>query len=599
MSSDVVLTAAMRTNLLSLQNTQSVIDLTQNRLATGRKVNSALDNPQSFFASQALNNRAADLTRLLDGIGQSIQVIKAADNGITAMTKLIESADAIANQAQEALAQGTAEAKAVGNKDLRGVNDLSSMPGVNPAGGDEIVLTLTDDEGNAVAISPYGVNGAASATIAIGQNMSTDQLLAAINDLRIDEDGAAGAGTAQGQQAFEATLNDKGYLQIRSLNGGNYSMTFEGTRAVAGDGEDNAADLALANALGFGKLARVTGDQADLTAAGTNTSSVQFTAIADVALRSFALYDNTDPSNRTIAQRSDLITTTLTNESGTALFAGLDDAGDDFTISINGGTTQSINLTNTATGAPLTIQDFVDQINNNSTLNTKIEASFDEKTGQISIRALDASVSNVEIGFVGNTAADSVNFGFGSRALTTGATPAAVRENLQLGAGAGQLAKLEQEFNKLRDQMDLLVQDTGYRGTNLLKGDDLLTTFNETRTSSITTKGVEFTAAGLGIDEADFSRAESVDDMLGQVRAALESVRDFGSTLANDLSVIQTRQTFTTELVNTLKAGSDALTVADQNEEGAKLLALQTRQQLGVTSLSLASQSQQSILRLF
>ena len=76
-------------------------------------------------------------------------------------------------------------------------------------------------------------------------------------------------------------------------------------------------------------------------------------------------------------------------------------------------------------------------------------------------------------------------------------------------------------------------------------------------------------------------------------------MRSFGSTLANDLAVIQARQTFTSELVNTLTAGADALTVADQNEEGAKLLSLQTRQSLGVTSLSLASQSQQSILRLF
>ena len=86
MTSDVVLTAALRNNLLSLQKTQTSIDKTQLNLATGRKVNSALDGPQAFFASQALNNRASDLTRLLDGIGQSIQVIKAADNGITALT---------------------------------------------------------------------------------------------------------------------------------------------------------------------------------------------------------------------------------------------------------------------------------------------------------------------------------------------------------------------------------------------------------------------------------------------------------------------------------------------------------------------------------
>jgi flagellin len=69
--------------------------------------------------------------------------------------------------------------------------------------------------------------------------------------------------------------------------------------------------------------------------------------------------------------------------------------------------------------------------------------------------------------------------------------------------------------------------------------------------------------------------------------------------LANSLSIVQTRQTFTEDLVNELEAGAEKLTVADTNEEGAKLLALQTRQQLGVTSLSLAVQSQQSVLRLF
>lgn len=594
MSSDVVLTAAMRTNLLSLQNTQSVIDLTQNRLATGRKVNSALDNPQSFFASQALNNRAADLTRLLDGIGQSIQVIKAADNGITAMTKLIESADAIANQAQEALAQGTAEAKAVGNKDLRGINNLAAMPGVNAAGGDEIVLSLTDENGVALQIGAYGTASAANATIAIAANMSTDQLLAAINDLRVTSDPNVPGSDATGAQAFEAKLDDKGQLQIRSLNGGNYRMVFEGTSAAPGDGLSDAADLSLASALGFGNIAKSVGDQATPAAGAGNTTSVEFTAISDVALRSYSLAKNAQGD---VADRSTLLDVVRNGDATgfPTLFAGIDNAADEYTISINGGTRVEIELFDGDNA--VSIQNFMDQINNNTTLNTKIRAEFDDATGQMSIRALDASVNSIEIGVEGD-AATTANFGFGASSLVSaGAT--AFRENIQLGSGAGQLAKLEQEFNKLRDQMDLLVQDTGYRGTNLLKGDDLLTVFNETRSSSITTKGVEFTAAGLGIDEADFSRAESVDDMLGQVRAALESVRDFGSTLANDLSVIQTRQTFTTELINTLKAGSDALTVADQNEEGAKLLALQTRQQLGVTSLSLASQSQQSILRLF
>ena len=96
MSSDVVLSSALRSNLLTLQNTQNQIDRTQFRLATGKKVNSALDNPQNFFTAQSIGNRANDLSRLLDGIGQSIRAIEAADNGVSALTGLLEQADSIA-----------------------------------------------------------------------------------------------------------------------------------------------------------------------------------------------------------------------------------------------------------------------------------------------------------------------------------------------------------------------------------------------------------------------------------------------------------------------------------------------------------------------
>ncbi len=104
-NNDVTLTAALRTNLLSLQGTQKLVDQTQLRLATGKKVNSALDNANSFFASQSLTNRSNDLTRLLDGIGQGIQTIKAADQGITTMTSFLEQMQAVA---QEALDQANA-----------------------------------------------------------------------------------------------------------------------------------------------------------------------------------------------------------------------------------------------------------------------------------------------------------------------------------------------------------------------------------------------------------------------------------------------------------------------------------------------------------
>ena len=90
--STISLTASMRSNLLSLQNTQSLMDTTQERLSTGKKVNSAIDNPSSYYTAQSLNNRAGDLSALLDSMGQAIQTIKAADEGIEAITAFAQQA---------------------------------------------------------------------------------------------------------------------------------------------------------------------------------------------------------------------------------------------------------------------------------------------------------------------------------------------------------------------------------------------------------------------------------------------------------------------------------------------------------------------------
>lgn len=593
MTSDVVLTAALRNNLLSLKSTQSSIDETQLRLATGLKVNSALDNPQSFFASEALKNRASDLTRLLDGLGQNIQVIKAADAGVTALTKLVEQADSVAQSARDALAQGQSEAKAVGNVDLRGIDDLTAVNGL--ANGDTISLSITDENGDAVLIGTYGQTGLASpandaAAITINTNDSVEEIIAEINNLQIDD----GNGNATGGQAFEATLDASGNLQIKTLNGGDYRAVF-----ASAAGTTVSDDLAVAQALGFGNIAQsvVRGDPAAPTDPAEN--SVEFTAVADVAVRSFQLFDNSG-ADPVIASRSSLLSD-LEDSDTNALFANIDSVDDEYVISVNGGQEVEIELFD-GTNA-VSIQSFIDQINNNDTLNGLIEASFDEETGQLSITPISADVQSIEIGV---DDAVTANFGFGltDSPNTTGLTAVAAEENretIRLGGAAAALAGFEDEFNNIRNQITELVTngDTGYRGTNLLFGDDLTSFFNEFRTSSLTTEGVTFTADGLGLSEADFSRESSVDGALTEVRAALESVRAFGSTLANDLSIIQTRQDFTTNLVNTLQEGSDKLVVADQNEEGTKLLALQTRQQLGVTSLSLASQSQQSILRLF
>ena len=101
MSSDIVLSPGVRQILLSLQNTAALMSTTQNRLATGKKVNTALDNPNSFFTSQSLQSRAGDLNELLDWIGQAQKTLEAANQGITSLTKLVQSAQSIVKQARQ------------------------------------------------------------------------------------------------------------------------------------------------------------------------------------------------------------------------------------------------------------------------------------------------------------------------------------------------------------------------------------------------------------------------------------------------------------------------------------------------------------------
>src|SRR6187431_3229610 len=107
--SDIVLSASVRQNLLSLQSTADLLAITQNRLSTGKKVNTALDNPTNFFTAAALDNRASDINNLLDGISNGVQVLQAANTGLTSLQKLVDTAKSIANQVLQAPAGYTAK----------------------------------------------------------------------------------------------------------------------------------------------------------------------------------------------------------------------------------------------------------------------------------------------------------------------------------------------------------------------------------------------------------------------------------------------------------------------------------------------------------
>jgi hypothetical protein len=167
--------------------------------------------------------------------------------------------------------------------------------------------------------------------------------------------------------------------------------------------------------------------------------------------------------------------------------------------------------------------------------------------------------------------------------------------------GSNERDAYSQQFNALLSQMDQLVQDSSYKGINLLKGDSLTVNFNESRTSSIELKGVTFDSNGLGLTKAANRWVDnaSIDTSLNQIIKATSLLRAQSSEFGQNLSTVQIREDFTQNMINNLQSGADKLTLADMNEEAANMLALQTRQQLGLNSLSMASQAAQSVLSLF
>ena len=161
---------------------------------------------------------------------------------------------------------------------------------------------------------------------------------------------------------------------------------------------------------------------------------------------------------------------------------------------------------------------------------------------------------------------------------------------------------LSAQFDSLLTQIDALSGDSGFNGINLLTGDTLTVVLNEDASSSVTITGVDFTTGGdLAIAGAanNWAAAADITAAGDELTAALTTLRAQAQAFSTNLSTVQIRQDFTKAMINTLQTGADSLTLADSNEEGANLLALQTRQQLSTTALSLASQASQSVLRLF
>ncbi|MCZ0735562.1 flagellin N-terminal helical domain-containing protein [Phreatobacter sp. AB_2022a] len=408
--SDIVLSKGIRSNLLSLIDTAGLRDQTQTRLSTGKRVNSALDNPGNYFSAAQLNGRAADITNLLDGIGNAVQTLQAADNGISAIIKVVTNMQAIARQAQ-----GSA-------------STLARLSGLTPK---DTTGTPTALKSNTNLVTDLGFAAGDTLTINTGTNRTTTLTIA----------------TGTTVQDLVNAIND------------NSSIIGAGVGTGVAIGTDSGADA-----------------KASLT-----------------------------PDGRLLIEATG---------------------------------TQPIAIT--ATGASATVMRNL---------------------------GFDATNSSQPAGKINPTRTD-----------------------------------IAIQFGELRRQIDQLARDAGYNGINLLDGDTLQAMFNEKQTSSLTITGARLsTDKDLAIKPAanNLQTDKDINDALEDLTFAMNKLRAQSSAFGSNLALVQIRQKFTQELANTLKVGADNLTLADMNEEGANMLALQTRQQLSVQALSLANQADQGVLRLF
>jgi flagellin len=166
-------------------------------------------------------------------------------------------------------------------------------------------------------------------------------------------------------------------------------------------------------------------------------------------------------------------------------------------------------------------------------------------------------------------------------------------------------SKLAGQYDTIRTQIDNLSSDSGYKGLNLLSSTNTLTvTFNEGSSASVSALdvvGFLANSSGLSLSAAggNWQATSSITADSANMDTAISTLRTNTQTLAANLNIITTRQSFTDSMISTLQTGSDNLTLADMNQEGANMLMLQTRQSLGTTSLSMSSQAAQSVLKLF
>jgi flagellin len=493
---DIVLSSAVRDNLLSLKKTAAFQETTQNRLATGLKVNSALDNPNSYFTAQSLNDRAGDLSNLLDNMGQAVQTLRAADDGITSITKLVESAKAIANQALQTSSEYERRQFAVQyNAILEQIEDMAKDSGYKgknllAGAGNELEVIFNEDSTSNLTVNPVDFT---DTTLDTGLNL---------------DDLATGA---SGTSSF-------------NMYGGSAQLTLTGLQASS-----NLTDLA---AFADNNHVMVTdGSTTTTLTVGVDIVTVQdyVDALDDLSGVHASFDETTDSITLVTGLNSNITVTKDANGGGSTSDGGITAGATTLTATALSSTATLITSGGFKAGDTITITD-----GNGfepASLEIDEETTVDDLVKLINnVKGLDATFSGGSISLIG-----------------------------------------EVSFNITSDNAD----------------------FNRMRLAS--TSGT----VALGATASEFKTDTDIERVLQAINASLDELRNSARSLGTALSTVEIRTDFTQNIINTLEVGAGNLTIADMNEEGANMLALQTRQQLSSTALSLANQAEQSVLSLF
>lgn len=508
-----ILSPALNKQLVALQRTARSIDSSSLQLASGKRVNSALDNPQNFFASFSLTSRASDFNRLLDGIAQSIRTIQETDNGLRALETLVRRAE---TQALDSLSEISRLSEQRGS-----VSD--AILADNP----DMYLRLNDLNGNVAVNSGTGGNALRgiyqAGVVRDGGNLyfsdnqsETSAFFDGVNDrVRL-------------QNRPEINTNGAGYpektielfFNAEDVNDGRQVLYEQG-------GTGNAISIYLDNGSVY-VTARDAGDFGpfDISAQVESGKTYHVALTLDAPNSTFTGYLNGESIG------TGEVTRPLSRHGGRGAI-GRNEGGTVFHDGPNGG--------------------------NGEYFRGRISdvASYNQVLSQDRIQArVDASL---------------------------------IKETQEA----------QEAVQKLLEPVEPLLEDISYNGISLLSGDTLETRFDVGRSSSLLTSGVDFSLGNAGISNLDFSRPSTLSRDVSKVSDFINDIQGFSRSLSSDLNIIQTRQDYTQKTINTLEAGSDDLVLTDQNEVGAELLALQTRQELQVNTLSFAANQQRSFVDLF